>query len=308
MAIGCHRLQFRTHRRKSTRLAIGSRVCNLRLHGLLWCFVALASLLACTSSDDNADSLTSVQGPLGPEPDGSCTGFFGRPNENTGLTDTQCVPQIGMDVLWQPPDWTNDRLATLRAFQLVSSQTIPLTDPYLETAPTHTDGEVCGVTVQSGSRYRIDTTSVDEARRNGAMITHGGGCGLCSSLADLAAYAQTADLTEPVRTCGLQGGLDNDVAAIAECIEDSVGFTPPCARIWAYNTLHTRARCLTPCIELLDAPYLESDGRLNDCLQCDEDESGPVFKSVAGRTRRNSGLATALCRPCETVWRLNHNY
>jgi hypothetical protein len=60
------------------------------------------------------------------------------------------------------------------------------------------------------------------------------------------------------------------------------------------------------CIALLDDPYHEPDGALNACLQCDEDESGPVFKAVAGRTRRNSGLATALCRPCETVWRVEH--
>ncbi len=29
---------------------------------------------------------------------------------------------------------------------------------------------------------------------------------------------------------------------------------------------------------------------------------------IAGRTRRNSGLASAICRPCETVWRLDHEY
>ena len=37
---------------------------------------------------------------------------------------------------------------------------------------------------------------------------------------------------------------------------------------------------------------------LNDCLQCDEDEAGPVFKAVAGRTRRRSGLESAIARPC----------
>jgi len=36
--------------------------------------------------------------------------------------------------------------------------------------------------------------------------------------------------------------------------------------------------------------------------------SGPVFKAVAGRTRRNSGLASALCRPCESVYPLEHVY
>jgi hypothetical protein len=60
---------------------------------------------------------------------------------------------------------------------------------------------------------------------------------------------------------------------------------------------------------MIDAePYNLEDGSLNSCLQCDEDISGAVFKTVAGRTRRNSGLASAICRPCETVWRIEHAY
>ena len=54
--------------------------------------------------------------------------------------------------------------------------------------------------------------------------------------------------------------------------------------------------------------YHTPDGALNPCIQCDEDESGPVFKAVAGRTRRNSGLASALCRPCESVASVTHQY
>ena len=87
-----------------------------------------------------------------------------------------------------------------------------------------------------------------------------------------------------------------------------LGFTPACASIWAYNVEHTRAECQEICIELLSEPYHADDGSLNACLQCDEDRSGPVFKALAGRTRRNSGLASALCRPCETVWRIGHDY
>jgi len=55
-------------------------------------------------------------------------------------------------------------------------------------------------------------------------------------------------------------------------------------------------------------PYHLPDGRLNDCLLCDEVQSGPVFKAVAGRTRRNSGLPNALCRPCSEVRPLVHAY
>ena len=62
------------------------------------------------------------------------------------------------------------------------------------------------------------------------------------------------------------------------------------------------------CMADLDAPYNNADGSLNDCLQCDEDESGAVFKAVAGRTRRNTGLASSICRPCSEVKPLIHDY
>eukprot|EP00924_Labyrinthula_sp_SR-Ha-C_P007970 snap_masked-scaffold_41-processed-gene-2.46-mRNA-1 protein AED:0.18 eAED:0.23 QI:0/-1/0/1/-1/1/1/0/330 len=50
-----------------------------------------------------------------------------------------------------------------------------------------------------------------------------------------------------------------------------------------------------------DGPY-----RLNACLQCDECRSGPIFQLVAGRTRRNSGIQSAIWRP--DVFPLNHDY
>lgn len=62
------------------------------------------------------------------------------------------------------------------------------------------------------------------------------------------------------------------------------------------------------CLANLDQPYNLEDGTLNPCIQCDEDESGPVFKAVAGRTRRNSGLPNAICRPCSEVRPLVHAY
>ena len=42
--------------------------------------------------------------------------------------------------------------------------------------------------------------------------------------------------------------------------------------------------------------------------QRDEDESGAVFKAYAGRTRRNTGLASTICRPCAEVRPLVHAY
>jgi len=117
--------------------------------------------------------------------------------------------------------------------------------------------------------YRLETfADAAGAREAGATITHFGACGLCSSVRDLAIYMRYPDLTEPVRACGLRGvfGSPDEVRT---CIE-ALGFSAPCAQIWWFNTLATRASCAEP--------------------------------------RRNTGLANAMCRPCSEVRPLDHDH
>jgi hypothetical protein len=227
----------------------------------------------------------------------------------TGLSDDQCGPACGCGdaekVGLIPTDAQIDALLTLT----LSNPPAPLTDdPYANpdaalSAPT--DG-VCAVTID-GTSYAFGSFA-DEAtaRAAGAVVTHGGACGLCSPLQDLAVYMRYPDLTEPVRACGLRTFQEGDAAGL-DCIR-GLGFTEPCAQIWFFNTRHTREVCLGECLRLLSAPYHRSDGSLNACILCDEVKSGDVFKAVAGRTRRNTGLPSALCRPCEEVRALSHDY
>ena len=169
------------------------------------------------------------------------------------------------------------------------------------------EGSVCAVTPTTPGHYRLDTfASASAARAAGAEVSHTGVCGQCSSLNNLAVYIAQQDLTEPVRECGLLAMRENDAAAL-DCLL-ALGFDQPCAQIWQFNTKHTQLKCLGVCLAALDDPYHLPDGSLNPCLVCDEVQSGPVFKAVAGRTRRNSGLPNALCRPCSEVTPLEHNY
>ena len=138
----------------------------------------------------------------------------------------------------------------------------------------------------------------------GATITHKGNCGQCSSLKNLSVYIRNPDLTDPVRSCGVTGMLQGEEANI-ECLME-IGFEEACAQIWYFNTKHTREVCLDVCMSALDAPHHQPDASLNDCIQCDEDQSGPIFKAVSGRTRRNSGLPSGLCRPCDSVYPAEH--
>ena len=114
------------------------------------------------------------------------------------------------------------------------------------------------------------------------------------------------DLTGPVRSCAVKG-LGGDEKTVLECLM-KIGFDRPCAQIWYYNTTNTRKQCLEKCLLLLDSPHHTQDGKLNECIQCDEDKSGAVFKAISGRTRRNSGLPSALCRPSESVRPIVHDY
>jgi hypothetical protein len=59
---------------------------------------------------------------------------------------------------------------------------------------------------------------------------------------------------------------------------------------------------------LTNEPYIRPDGSLNECLQCDEDTSGPVFKYYAGRTRRDSGIKSEIDRPSDQVYDMSQCY
>lgn len=168
-------------------------------------------------------------------------------------------------------------------------------------------GTVCGVRFEMDLvHYRLATFGTEaQARTAGFAVTHFGACGTCSTLQDLAVYLEKPDLTAPVRACGMKSGASARLA----CLE-GLGFSAACARTWLYDVENTRRHCLGVCMSSWirgEASTLK-DGRLNSCLQCDEDHSGPVFKATAGRTRRNSGIRSSIPRPNEEIAPVVHDY
>ncbi len=202
-------------------------------------------------------------------------------------------------------------IASLRAKVPVEPPSALIADPYVRWAgqppAAAPEGTVCAVRFEAdGTHYRLATfPGADAARRDGFAPTHEGACGACSTLQDLAVYLERRDLTTPVRWCGVRL---IDARALA-CLE-ALGFSRPCAQIWLYDARHTRHACFAVCM----TSWLEGeasagpDGRLNDCLRCDEERSGPIFKAVAGRTRRNSGIRSSIPRPDEEVAPVVHDY
>lgn len=262
---------------------------------------------ACSDKDKNNEATT-------------CDHLFGLPTKNTGLTDEQCKPIIdlpGMEY-FEEPEYSEAFIQTLEnavlttdmreKFYNISEDPYPTQDQYLGKA---TDTAVCAF-LTGDDGYELDTYDDDAAAlAAGAQITHYGPCGLCSSMQDLAVYIREPDLTAPVRRCGIRGGLGEQTAEseqrTRECLQD-IGFSDPCIDIWYWDIENTKAECFDLCVTRLNAKHHDEDDdyKLNACVQCDEDISGPLFKVMSGRTRRNSGLSSALCRPCETVQPMDH--
>ncbi len=265
-------------------------------------FVWAASLLfACTESAE------------APGTSASCDVLFGAPNAHTGLDEARCQPRCACGgVEFAPPVYDAAFVAKLLTDWVLEQPYANVdADPYAAPAPvTEGPDAVCalvpGTAAGTGARpYALVTyESETEARAAGGHVTHFGACGVCSPLVNLGVYIREPDLTGPVRACGL---TSKDAASNIACLS-ALGFDEPCAQIWYWNTRNTRAACLAPCLAALNAPYHDENGQLNACLACDEKESGAVFKAVAGRTRRNSGLPNAMCRPCSEVRPLVHDY
>ena len=89
---------------------------------------------------------------------------------------------------------------------------------------------------------------------------------------------------DDTRMCGFLGTVSS--ALMHDCLM-ALGFSAPCVTIWEFNILNTKQECFEVCLlsYITSEPNNKPDGSLNDCLQCDEDKSGPNFKFFSGRTR-----------------------
>jgi hypothetical protein len=200
--------------------------------------------------------------------------------------------------------------------------------------------EVCAVKFEAGSTtaYSLKTfPNLEQAQLEGYTVTHQYQCGTCSTLKDLAVYIGVPNQTEPVRLCTKRSKGDwSKLDEVKQCIQESVGFSEQCAESWAYNGLNSadnnQSICMDtysgfldmvikeefnacpPEVETTD-PVLraelefngcplanETNGKLNACLWADERVSGPGFKYTAARTRRGSGLPSAIPRPNDTLF------
>lgn len=239
-----------------------------------------------------------------------------------GCGDCWCVVNSTASCpAWRPANYTQAEIADFRAvppaepaMTLIGSCN-PYKNSSCHTSPSIQDGlgpaTVCGVQ-QTRLRQNRSCTgytlrsfeSKQAAFAGGYSVTHSGACGLCSGLGDLATYMAIKDMTKVGKRCGVEAVISMKTGI--KCFHN-LGFSVPCAEIWAYDAVADAKPCGGICLRDIRKPYnIPPACQINDCLQCDEEKSGPIFKRFAARTRRRSGLISAIQRPCESVARLVH--
>jgi len=187
--------------------------------------------------------------------------------------------------------------------------------------------EVCAFQYSEDcSSYGLVTYSCRrEAEACGALVTHEGPCGVCSSAQDLgvnlnpgvdvAAFLCGTVPLGILQTQGLdptnQAYFTTYLALATTCFKGeldlstvpnavTVSFTEECAKVWAGNTVSTFLACTAPLppgnAENVCSPVSPPippqlpDCSLDACIECDETISGPTFQEFSGRTRRRSGI------------------
>jgi len=140
-----------------------------------------------------------------------------------------------------PTEFRADYVAFLQSLEVTNPFELSC-DPYqdddtCETTPPQSnltalgDAAACGVIYemeglsddQCPTRYSlVSYASVDDLEAEGAVLTHHGACGVCSSTQDLAVYIEYPDLVTKGTECSIRGILDFDDGVA--CYQE-VGYT-----------------------------------------------------------------------------------
>jgi len=91
--------------------------------------------------------------------------------------------------------------------------------------------------------------------------------------------------------------------AAQECFLTHSGQSAGCVQCWIDDMGCAGAQCTLTCISaiLRGVPHVV-DGKLNDCLACDEYNCGPAFIRCAGANRRRCGITSDIARPAQDHW------
>lgn len=158
----------------------------------------------------------------------------------------------------------------------------------------------------------ISYSSSDAATADGAVVTHKGPCGVCSSAQDLSVRMKhVTDLASKTLPCAVVYKLDTQsssevrFAELFTCVKN-LGFSDPCGELWAHYLATNGNLCASNCSKgYTGVPVLNGDPpncTLSECLQCSADIFQDDFDMLSGRTMSASGIIDAIARPCSTFY------
>ena len=150
----------------------------------------------------------------------------------------------------------------------------------------------------------------------GGLFTHRSlcaACGVCSSAQDY--WIRIRDLgalqanSVVCATAYTLSSASDRFETLVQCFAN-MGFTTPCATLWAHFSAANTVKCATLClpdgtgyVQLNeDPPTCE----LAPCLACSEAFQAD-FDALAGRTLYNSGITENIIRPCDVFAHVDHD-
>eukprot|EP00535_Pseudo-nitzschia_heimii_P002487 CAMPEP_0197175304 /NCGR_PEP_ID=MMETSP1423-20130617/1564_1 /TAXON_ID=476441 /ORGANISM="Pseudo-nitzschia heimii, Strain UNC1101" /LENGTH=432 /DNA_ID=CAMNT_0042624427 /DNA_START=93 /DNA_END=1391 /DNA_ORIENTATION=- len=150
---------------------------------------------------------------------------------------------------------------------------------------------------QNSGFYRIKTyPSREDAESAGGFVSHVGHCGVCSTLQDLAVYANVDFIapTSPGNFCRRQAAtsFENGLACYR-----GLGMTQDCAKIWADTSWNTARNCFGSCVVGYTLPQFGGDANSGNDYDVNSTESAdkwydlPVtlrnkFRSASNATKQ----------------------
>lgn len=243
--------------------------------------------------------------------------------------DCFCVPGEGEECPGPNPEKSfnlvGDQLEFLNqdAENPYSLECSPYTGPECQTTPPQEFLEL-GTTAVCGLQYLVPASSRlcsrrymvqsypsrEEAEADGAIVTHVGSCGVCSTTKDLAAFMSVKDITPAISKCLIKVTLFGiNLSNLIECVQE-LGITFQCANLLSLNAINLSQNCALRCQNSLImgepnqglAPACE----LSDCLQCANEFTLPIFESFAGRDPHRSGILGGYAYPCTENVNITH--
>ena len=228
--------------------------------------------------------------------------LFG-PQKYPESTAPQCVQPTTTDTMVCAFKFENN-LATVSSNNNNNNSTTPQDD----------DTAAC-----LGRKYAlVEYPSADAAKADGAVVTHTGNCGVCSSAADFAAYVESLKRQQSsLLLCGVSFNLSrepNRFDILIDCLSssDRLGYSRPCSTQWAFATAAFVDECSSKCEFQADGLVLLNNKTLpgcpfTECWACAENVFQTVSVRYSGRSLQNSGIIEDIVRPCADFSNIVHD-